>query len=414
MSSIHVQLKPGKEKPVKAFHPWIFSGAIDQIDEDFKPGDLVKVYSSQNEFLGTGYLNPRSNIAVRMLTFRDETVGREFFLNRIREARALRDRFLPPDTNAYRLIHSEGDFLPGLIVDRYADYLAVQFLTAGMEKLKPEILSALKEVCPAKGIYEHDDESMRKFEGLGKGQGMLAGDKVPDYVEIEEYGHRFLVDVKEGQKTGFFLDQRENRKLAGDFAKGKRVLNCFAYTGGFSIYAAKAGALSVTSVEIQERAINTMKSNFELNGFPSPLSSPTGRGEPACRAGRGEGKYRFVRQDVFDFLREERDTYDLIILDPPAFCKHQSQIQQAARGYKDINLQAMKRLAPDGLLFTFSCSSHITPDLFQKIVFGAAKDAGRLVQIIQKTSHAFDHPINIYHPEGEYLKGLVVRVSEDC
>jgi 23S rRNA (cytosine1962-C5)-methyltransferase len=388
---IRVILKPEKDKPIRAFHPWVFSGAIDQVDDGFIPGDLVRVLSNREEFLGIGYLNPRSQIAVRLLTFQEEEIGLDFFIRRMTDARKLRDAFLPAQTNAVRLIHSEGDFLPGLIVDRYADYLAAQFLTAGMEALKPVLLRALQEVFQTKGIYERDDPDMRRMEGLDPELRALAGEEPPDYVEIEESGNRFFVDLKRGQKTGFFLDQRENRKLVSEHANGKRVLNCFAYSGGFSVYAALAGAASVTSVEIQERAFNTLKSNFELNGLMGD-------------------SYRFICEDVFGYLRKDTETYDLAILDPPAFCRHKNQIQEAARGYKDINLFAMKRLAPGGLLFTSSCSSYIDPELFQKIIFGAAKDARRNVQILRKTSHPFDHPINVYHPEGEYLKGLLFRV----
>jgi len=392
MKTIRVVLKPDKDKPIRGFHPWIFSGAIDLLDDNFKTGDLAKVYSNDESFLGIGYLNPRSQIAVRMLTFQDEEIDTSFFIRRMEAAKKLREDFLPPKTNAYRLIHSEGDFLPGLIVDRYGDYLVTQFLTAGMDALKPVVAEAIKKVFPSKGVYERDDSEARKQEGLGESLAALSGEEPPDYVEIEEYGNRFLVDIKRGQKTGFFLDQRENRKKVADFAKGKKVLNCFAYSGGFSVYAANAGAQSVTSVEVQERAVNTMKTNFELNKLA------------------GE-QYQFVCEDVFDFLRKDTGTYDFAILDPPAFCRHKNQIMQASRGYKDINLYAMKRVVSGGILFTSSCSSFIDPDLFQKIVFGAAKDARRNVQIIQKVSHSFDHPINIYHPEGEYLKGLFLKIQ---
>ena len=392
MKTIKVILKPEKDKPIRGFHPWIFSGAIDQLDDNYKTGDLTKVYSDKDEFLGIGYLNPRSQIAVRMLTFKDEEIDLQFFIGRMEQAKKLRDEFIQPGTNAYRVLHSEGDFLPGLVADRYGDYLIVQFLTAGMEALKDTILDALKYVFNPKGIYEHDDLDARKMEGLEESTHLLSGVEPPDFVEISEYGHKFIVDIKHGQKTGFFLDQRESRKKIANHSKDKRVLNCFAYTGGFSIYAAKAGAKSVTSVEIQERAVNNMKTNFELNGLLGD-------------------QYKFECEDVFDYLRADKQIYDLIVLDPPAFCKHKNQVQQAARGYKDINLFAMKRISSGGILFTSSCSTYIEPDLFQKIVFGAAKDASRNVQIIEKTSHSFDHPINIYHPEGEYLKGFFLKVN---
>lgn len=386
-----VFLKAGKEKPLRGFHPWVFSGAIDRLDDTLKPGDLVKVHSAREEFLGVGYFNPDSQITVRMLGFKDEPVDLAFFVKKFTQAKKLRDELMPPETNAIRWVHSEGDFLAGVIVDRYGDYLSVQFLTKGIQMLRPLILEAIRKVFQPKGICERIDPDMRRMEGMLAGEKSETQGELPAKVEIEEYGHRFWVDIKSGQKTGFFLDQRENRNLTGGCSKGKNVLNCFAYSGGFSVYAAKGGASSVTSVEIQKKAVETMKVNFELNHLS------------------GE-QYQFVCEDVFEFLRKDTHEYDLVVLDPPAFCQHKNQIHKASRGYKDINLYAMKRLRPGGLLFTSSCSAFISPDLFQKIVFGAAKDAGREVQIIQKTSHPMDHPINIYHPEGEYLKGLFLRV----
>ncbi len=392
MKTIRCILKKGKERPLEGHHPWIFSGAIDQIDDSFQAGDTVRIFSADQKFLGVGYLNPRSQIAVRMLTFEDVEINQDFFEKQIREAVRLRDTLMPPETNGYRLIHSEGDFLPGLVVARYGDYLVAQFLTAGIDQWKEIIVSVLQKVVPCRGIFEKDDSEWRDWEGLSKRVGKLAGEEPPDYVEIQENGKLFLVDIHGGQKTGFFLDQRDNRKLAGAMSRGRRVLNCFAYTAGFSIYAAKGGALEVVSVESSEPALNTARANFERNGI-------------------AEKSYSLVREDVFKYLRSSRQEFDFVILDPPAFCKNKNQIQPAARGYKDINLFALKRLVPGGLLFTGSCSSYITPDLFQKIVFGAAKDARRKVRIIAKTSHPLDHPINIFHPEGEYLKGLLCQVD---
>lgn len=396
MTVIRCVLKEDKEKPLAGRHPWVFSGAIDRIEEGFQAGDLVKVYSSGEKFLGLGYLNPRSQIAIRMLAFEDVKIDGHFFEKRILDALRLRRSFLPPATNAYRLIHSEGDFLPGLIADRYGDYLVVQFLTAGIDHWKPVFVKIFQELLMdkenIKGIFEKDDTAQRDWEGLPKRVERLAGEEPPDFVEIEENGIRFLVDIHHGQKTGFYLDQRDNRYLVKNHSRGKRVLNGFAYTGGFSLYAAKGGATEMVSVESSEAALNTAKNNFEKNGLTSAA-------------------YQFIREDVFEYLRSSRQEFDLIILDPPAFCKNKHQIQQAARGYKDINLYGLKHLAPGGLLFTSSCSSYITPDLFQKIVFGAAKDARRDMRILAKTSHPFDHPISIYHPEGEYLKGLLCEVG---
>lgn len=393
MSSIRVRLKPGKEKPLKAFHPWIFSGAIDEIDDSYQPGSLVKIYSSHNDFLGTGYINPASQIAIRMLTFETEEIDVNFFVKRFNAAKSLRNNLLSSNTNACRQIHGEGDCLPGLTLDQYGDFLALQFTTLGMNHLRELILNALEQVYSFKGIYEREDEIAGDIEEFKIMPGVVRGEEPPELVEIKENGYRFYVDIKTGQKTGFFLDQRENRKLIELFCKDKRVLNCFSYTGGFSIYAAKAGAKSITSVDIQDKAMELARKNFELNDLKG-------------------GSYQFVKADVFDFLREDNNQYDLIILDPPAFCKQKKHLEKACRGYKDINLFAMKKLLPRGLLFTSSCSHYISPDLFQKIIFGAAKDAGVKAQIITKTSHAFDHPINIYHPEGEYLKGLLLRISE--
>lgn len=392
MKTIRCILKPEREKPLEGRHPWIFSGAIDQIDDQFKTGDIVQVFAANGKFLGVGYLNPRSQIAVRMLSFEEESINSAFFERRIQNALALRSRFLPPDTDAYRVIHGEGDFLPGLVADRYGDYLVVQFLTAGIELWKDAIIDLLQKNIPIRGIYEKGDEEEREMEGIPKRAGVLWGQEPPDVVEIREHGHKFLVDIHQGQKTGFFLDQREGRKLVAGLSQGKNVLNCFSYTGGFSIYAAKGGAANVISVDSSEPALNTARDNFRLNGLdPDP--------------------FQMVKADVFEYLRSSRQEFDLIILDPPAFCKSKQQVLQSSRGYKDINLFAMKRLVRGGLLYTCSCSSYIDPDLFQKIVFGAAKDARRDMRILSKTAHNFDHPVNIYHPEGEYLKGLLCQAD---
>lgn len=392
MSTSRVILKHGKDKAVRNRHPWIFSGAVDQMDSELVKGDIAEIYAADNAFLGVGYFNPESQIVVRMLAFEKAVIDDSFFEKKISEAVKLRERLLSAGTNAYRLIHAEGDFLPGLIVDRYADHLVVQISTAGMEKWKAAIVKALTKHFPNASVYEKSDVESRKHEGLARAIGVLAGNEPPAALEIQENGLLFDVDIKNGQKTGFFLDQRENRMLVKDLSAGRKILNCFAYTGGFSVYAAKGGASSVLSVESSALAVELGKRNLEKNGFS------------------GE-KFKWVQEDVFEFLRKGDERYDLIVLDPPAFCKSKQQVQHAARGYKDINMLAMKKLAPGGLLFTFSCSGHISPDLFQKIVFGAAKDVGRNVRIIKKTGQPFDHPVNIFHPEGEYLKGLLCEVA---
>lgn len=391
MKTIKCVLKKDKEKPLEGFHPWVFSGAIDEIEDDFQTGDLVRVFAAGGRFLGTGYLNPRSQIAIRMLTFDESEINAGFFERKIQEAVQLRQRFLPPGTNAYRLIHAEGDFLPGLIVDCYGEYLVAQFLTAGMEQWKSVIVGVLAKLPGIRGVFEKDDTDAREWEGLEKRVGKLWGDEPPDFVEILENGLTFVADIHQGQKTGFFLDQRANRRMVMDLSRHKRILNCFSYTGGFSVYAHKGGASQVLSVDTSHEALNTAKVNYEKNGL---------RVLPE----------EFIEADVFDYLRQTRQEFDLVILDPPAFCKNKQQIMQASRGYKDINLAAFRRITAGGLLFTFSCSSHIDPDLFQKIIFAAAKDSKRRVRILAKTSHGFDHPINIYHPEGEYLKGLLLEV----
>jgi len=391
MKTVRCILQTGKERPVRNRHPWIFSGAIDQIEEGFQAGDLVRVFSEHDEFLGIGYLNPESQIVVRMLAFEDAVIDEAFFDAKILQAIELRKKFMPSGTNAYRLIHSEGDFLSGLTVDVYGEFLVAEFNTAGIDAWKPVIVSCLQKHFPGYSIFERSDSDLRRWEGLKRSVGVLSGSEPPASIEIEENGLFFGVDIKGGQKTGFFLDQRESRAVVGAISKGKRVLNCFAYTGGFSVYAARGGAQEIVSVESSESAVAMGRQNFTRNQL-NPEQSV------------------WAQTDVFDYLRTTKKEFDLIILDPPAFCKSKNQVQDAARGYKDINLQALKMLPPGGLLFTFSCSSYITPDLFQKIIFGAASDAKRDVRIVKKTSHAFDHPINIYHPEGDYLKGLLCEV----
>ena len=391
MKTVRCILQPGKERPVKNRHPWIFSGAIDQVEKGFEAGDLVRVFSEHDEFLGIGYLNPESQIVVRMLAFEDVAIDEAFFETKIIQAIETRKKFMPVATNAYRVLHSEGDFLSGLTVDIYGDFLVAEFNTAGIDAWKPVIVKILQRHFPSHSIFERSDSDLRKWEGLKRSVGVLAGSEPPEAIEIEENGLRFGVDIKGGQKTGFFLDQRESRAVVRDISAGKRVLNCFAYTGGFSVYAAKGGATEIVSVESSEPAVQMGRKNFERNQL-------------------GVAQSVWAQTDVFDYLRATKKEFDLIILDPPAFCKNKNQVQDAARGYKDINLQALRQLPKGGLLFTFSCSSYITPDLFQKVVFGAASDAKRDVRILKKTSHAFDHPINIYHPEGEYLKGLLCEV----
>ena len=393
-----VTLKAGREKSVARRHPWIFSGALQRVDGSPPSGETVDVLAADGSPVGRGAFSPQSQIAVRMWSFDPgQPVDRDFFRARLGRALAARRPLerLPATTNCFRLVNAESDSLPGLVVDRYADFLVCQFLSAGAEFWKREIVSLLTELRPVRGIYERSDVDVREKEGLTPSTGALAGDSPPDLIEVAEYGLRFLVDLKHGHKTGFYLDQRDNRALAGEQASGRAVLNCFAYTGGFAVSALRGGAATVTNIEASSAALELVRRNIELNGFDRETVEN-------------------IEGDVFHVLRQYRDSrrqFDLIVLDPPKFAESRSQVDQAARGYKDINLLALKLLRPGGLLFTFSCSGLVTPDLFQKIVAGAALDSGRQAQIIQRMTQAADHPVALNFPEGAYLKGLVCQVE---
>lgn len=387
-----VILKKGRAKSALNRHPWIFSGAIDRVEGECEGGEVVPVYSAEKRLLGKGFFNPRSQIRVRLLSFEDQPVNREFFRRKIRQALELREKLIPAHTTACRLVHSEGDFLPGLVVDRYGKVLAAQFSSLGMAKLKPLMVEILKELLRPAAIFERSEGSALREEGLTPLKQSLWGE-TPGVVEILENNLRFRVDVPEGQKTGFYLDQRDNRRLIGELAAGSQaLLNCFSYTGGFSVYAALQGA-ATTSVDASEPALALARENFGLNGL-----NPEG--------------HRFVPANVFEFLREPPETYDIIILDPPAFVKHRKDLEKAARGYKDINRLAIKQVKSGGLLLTCSCSHFVNRDLFRKIVFSAAQEAGRNVQILAQPGQPPDHPVNIFHPEGEYLKTLLLRVFD--
>ncbi len=407
-----VILKSGREKSLQRRHPWVFSGAIASVDGDAGAGETVEVRAADGTPLALGAYSPHSQITVRVWTFDPtESITPHFFRDRL--TRALRARSalgsdvhstgpedFPPATfhlplTAYRLVNAESDGLPGLVVDRYGEYLVCQFLSAGAEYWKREIVTLLADLLPSAGIYERSDVDVREKEGLPSATGVLAGSPPPDLVEIEEYGCRFDVDVRGGHKTGFYLDQRDNRALVAQYAEGREVLNGFAYTGAFGVWALKSGAVRVTNVESSAAALELARHNVELHGLDA-------------------SKVENVAGDVFHVLRQYRDSrrqFDLIVLDPPKFADSRSQVEKASRGYKDINLLAFKLLKPGGVLFTFSCSGLITPDLFQKIVAGAALDAGRDAQIIRRMTQAPDHPVALNFPEGEYLKGLVCRVE---
>jgi 23S rRNA (cytosine1962-C5)-methyltransferase len=390
-----VILHPGKDKPVRQHHPWIFSGAIERVRGDPTPGELVDVADVRGEWLATGYFNPKSQIVVRLLTWQhSEEASIALWQRRLAAAAAARAGIT--DATAYRLAYAESDGLPGLIVDRYGDWLVVQFLTLGAEARRRELLGLLVELFAPAGIVDRSDASVRRQEGLPLRSELAWGEPPPADLEITEGGLRFAVDLLGGQKTGFYLDQRENRRIVGSHAAGRRVLNAFSFTGAFGVYALAAGAAHVTNVDSSVEALQGAEATLRLNGF-----------DPDQQA---EG----IAGDVFQVLRVFRDEgrqFDLVILDPPKFARSKAELDGATRGYKDINLLGLKLLAPGGLLATFSCSGLVTPDLFQKIVFGASVDAGRNAQIIAKLGQGADHPILLSFPEGEYLKGLLCRAG---
>lgn len=390
-------LKPGKDKPLRAHHPWIFSGAIARV-EDVHDGDTVDICDAAGRFLARGYYNSRSQIVARVWTFEDVPIDRSFL--RARLARAIAARAAIVDrttTNAYRLVHAESDGLPGVIVDRYDDFVVMQFLTLGAEQRKAELVEAIVELLAPRGIYERSDVEVREKEGLTPSVGVLYGACPPDTIEICENNLRFLVDVKRGHKTGFYLDQRENRaRVATWLRTATEVLNVFAYTGGFAVSVCAANKNArVINLDASQDALMLARENMRLN---------------ACDA-QGE----FVEGDAFQVLRRYRDqarTFDAIILDPPKFVFTQAQMASGLRGYKDINLLAFKLLKPGGMLVTFSCSGQVSASLFQQVVFQAATDAQRDAHILAKLSQSPDHPILLAFPESEYLKGLVCRVNE--
>jgi 23S rRNA (cytosine1962-C5)-methyltransferase len=387
-------LKKGRERPVLRGHPWIFSGAIARMEADSEEAGIADVLDSQGCWLARGLYSPKSQIRVRLFTWKkEEQIDSLFFTHRLSQAAALRKRFLSPSTNAYRLTNGEGDFLPGLVIDRYGDFLVCQFITAGMDRFKGNVTDALLSLFSPKGIYERSEGGAREEEGLSPSVGVLSGEEPPDLIPIEENRLRFLVDVRAGQKTGFFLDQRDHRDLLSTLCRDKTVLNCFAYTGAFSLYAAKGGAVRSVSVESSRPALDLAKRIFELNGLPASEED-------------------FLKADAFSYLKKCRMEFDIVVLDPPSLAHKRADVPAAVGGYKFLNLHALRILNPGGLLLTFCCSQHVSLDLFQKIVFGAAADSGRKAQIVKRLGHPPDHPVSFHHPEGEYLKGVVLTVLE--
>jgi 23S rRNA (cytosine1962-C5)-methyltransferase len=389
-------LKTGREKSLLRRHPWIFSGAIERVDGTPVSGDTLPVRDATGNFLAWAACNPDSQISARVWSWREaENIDAEFFRKRIANVLATRNELeLASNSNGMRLIHAESDGLPGLVVDRYGDVLVIQIGSAGAERWRDTIADILQELCKPSCIYERSDSDSRGLEGLELRNGVLRG-ALPDNVEVIENGLRFKVNVVSGQKTGFYLDQRDNRALTETLAKDKDVLNCFCYTGGFSLYALRGGAKSVLSIDASADALRIAEENVTRNSLDSS------RAEWQCA-------------DVFVALRTLRDQgrkFDLIILDPPKFAPTAAFAEKAARGYKDINLLAFKLLRPGGLLCTYSCSGGISEDLFQKIVAGAALDAGVDAQIVHHLHASADHPVLLSFPEGAYLKGLVLRVA---
>lgn len=396
-------LKHGKERVVANKHPWIFAGAVqtERGPEDAPVGDLV---DGDGKRIASGFYSRSSQIRLRALTFGDETVTPELIASRLSGAIARRRAIFDDATNAARLVHAEGDDLSSIVIDRFDDVVVVEIANRGAEHFKPLIVETLRRELAPRVIFFKNDIPARKLEGLptenevvestsrrvDEQQTSSPAPRRPDdsTARILESGLKFHVDPAEGQKTGFFLDQRENRRLARTLAGGKRVLNLFSYSGAFGVYAAAGGAASVTNVDISARAIDTARENAALNGFT------------------GE----HLVADAFQYVRTRHDPFDLLVCDPPAFAKSRNEVERAARGYKDVNLFAMRLLSPGGLMMTFSCSGHMSLDLFQKVIFAAALDAGRRVSFVRRLTAGPDHPVSLYCPEGEYLKGFLLEV----
>jgi 23S rRNA (cytosine1962-C5)-methyltransferase len=405
MAEPTIIIRGDREKMFEKRHPWVFSGAIQSVAGDPTDGDMVALRGESGAFLARGYWNHQSQINVHVLSWDEgQVIDDEFW--RVRLQRSISGRVVENaqhehgTPNAYRLVNAESDGLPGLIVDRYGDWLVIQALTLGIERRKQLMAKLLVELLSPAGIYERSDVEIRTKEGLTPITGLLAGRKPPPVIEIDENGRRFLVDVYNGHKTGFYLDQRDNRAILGNWlrfdpqADTRVVLNCFSYTGGFTVYALDGMARRVINVDASADALALARQNVTLNGLSA----------------RDED---YIVGDVFDVLRQYRSAgqqFDLIVLDPPKFAQNQRQVERACRGYKDINLLAFQLIKPGGMLMTFSCSGLVDTDLFQKVVFGALIDAKREAQILVRLGASPDHPISLTFPEGAYLKGLLCRV----
>ncbi len=391
-----VVLGKGKEQSLKRFHPWVFSGAIKKIEGEVKEGDLVRVVSSEYSFLGIGHYQIGS-ISVRIVSFDDVRIDRNFWKAKLNHAIWLREAlglFNNQDTNVFRLVHGEGDGLPGLVIDFYNGTAVFQAHSIGMYQIRNELAELLLELLGDKlcAVYDKSDKTLPSKAGIDLLNSYLAGNAPGEPVIVKEYGNAFHVDWVEGQKTGFFIDQRENRRLLQSYAKGREVLNMFCYSGGFSFFAMRGDAKMVHSVDASAKAIELTNQNVKLNFNKDP-------------------RHQAYVADAFEFMRDIQNKYDLIILDPPAFAKHRNALHQALQAYKRLNARAFEQIRPGGIVFTFSCSQVVSKEKFREAVFSAAAISGRSVRILHQLNQPADHPVNIYHPEGEYLKGLVLYVE---
>jgi 23S rRNA (cytosine1962-C5)-methyltransferase len=393
MSEAVVVLKPGREGPVLGGHPWIFSGAVAAVEGSPEAGAIVRVCGADRQSLGRGTFSARGAVTVRLFSRREEPIDATFVRRRVGAALALRRTVVPEPTNAFRLLNAEGDGLPGVVADWYDGYVVVQYLTAGAERIAAFVDAAVEEVCSSRGIYERSEGTVRRQDGLADRCGLRRGQLPPESLEIVEGGARFLVDVRAGQKTGFFLDQRDNRWLAHALSAGRRVLNVFAYTGGFAVASGLGGATQVISVETSAPALALARRNWAENGL-----APEHAG--------------FVQAEAFQYLRGVSEVFDLIIVDPPAFAKRRRDVAAAVRGYREINRQAFLHLAPGGLLLTCSCSHHVSVDMLRTAVMNAAANARKSAQIVRRLGPGADHPVAVAHVDGDYLKGLLVRSLE--
>ncbi|MEX7634985.1 23S rRNA (cytosine(1962)-C(5))-methyltransferase RlmI [Serratia marcescens] len=394
--TVRLFLAKGREKSLLRRHPWVFSGAVQRVEGKAHSGETIDILDSQGKWLARGAYSPESQIRARVWTFQqDEEINIDFFIRRLQQAQSWRDWVAQRDgLDGYRLIAGESDGLPGITIDRFQNFLVLQLLSAGAEYQRPALLSALQHCYPECSIYDRSDVAVRKKEGLPLAQGPVLGDLPPELLPITEHGMKLLVDIQQGHKTGFYLDQRDSRLAARNYSAGRRVLNCFSYTGAFAVSALMGGCAQVISVDTSQAALDIAKQNVELNKLDL-------------------NKAEFVRDDVFQLLRNYRtqgEKFDLIIMDPPKFVENKNQLASACRGYKDINMLALQLLNPGGILLSFSCSGLMPTDLFQKILADAAVDAGRDVQFIEQFRQAADHPVIATYPEGLCLKGFACRV----